>query len=84
MEVDLLGNIVVSIFCPEIPIDIQEREKGRGEGEKKLEETYMVNNLVGNTAVVLQDVKVLRTRDLGDFLCDGLFGAFMSVSSICM
>ena len=49
-----------------------------------MEETYMVNDLVGNTAIVLQDVKVLRTRDLGDFLCDGLFRAYMLVSSTCI
>lgn len=49
-----------------------------------MEETYMVNDLVGNTAVVLQDIKVLRTRDLGDFLCNGLFRAYVLVSSTCI
>lgn len=36
-------------------------------------ESYMVNDLVRNAAVVLQDVKVLSTGNLGDLLCDGLF-----------
>lgn len=33
----------------------------------------MVNNLVGNTAVVLQDVIILCAGDLGDLLRNGLF-----------
>lgn len=35
-------------------------------------DTYMVDDLVGNAAVVLQDVKVLGPGDLGHFLCHGL------------
>lgn len=33
----------------------------------------MVNDLVCNTAVVLQDVEVLGAADLGDLLGHGLF-----------
>lgn len=41
----------------------------------------MINNLVGYTAVVLEDVKIGCTGCEGDLLSDGLFFDFPSVST---
>jgi hypothetical protein len=36
-------------------------------------QTYMVNNLVRNPAIVLQDIEISRTTSLGNLLCNGLY-----------
>lgn len=46
-------------------------------------EVDVVNDLVRNTAVVLQDVEVLGTGDFGDLLCNGLFEYIVSFAFIC-
>lgn len=41
-----------------------------------MRESYMVNDLVCNAAVVLQEVEVLGAADLSDLLGHGLFRNF--------
>jgi hypothetical protein len=48
--------------------------------KEKQKRTYMVNNLVCRTAVVLQEVVVLGTAGDGDLLCHGLLERELHVS----
>ena len=40
---------------------------------KRAIQTYMVNNLVRNPAIVLQDIEISGTTSLGNLLCNGLY-----------
>lgn len=70
----LFDNHKIKSSTHHVEVDLVRRQKSvnnthvtRGPGV-----TYMRDHLMGNAAVVLQKVEVLRAGDLGKLLCNGL------------